>query len=270
MVDNAVFIGYNTFIHFQPKGFSKMPDKKTLGMLLGDSLGIFKDNMAKMIQVVLIAYIPLEVLIVVLVLAISGQAGDAGTFNVSRFLLSLVFLVVTIGISLLYQVAVVKTVESVDKKQPLEPLALYKTALADMGGYLVVALWVMVKVLLWSLLLVIPGVIFGILYSFATFAFLLDRKKGIEALQFSRGIIRANVWRFIGNSLAVGLITGSIYFVIKIILALIFGVPAQSNPTLLSLTGQGLGNIFNAVIGVYVFIFYYLLYGEFKKTAVTI
>lgn len=247
-----------------------MPDKKTLGNLLKESFGIFTGNLAGLSGVALAAYLPLEIFVIAFVLTVTGRAPETQGPGGERFVLSMIFLVVTIGVSLIYQVAVVKTVQSIYNKAPLKPLAAYKAAWEDMGGYLTVVAWVTVKVFLWSLVLIVPGIVFGIFYSFSTFSFLLDGKQGTEALRFSKSLIRPNAWRFIGNSLAVGLAAGMVSLVVIVVLSLIFGAPSGGSPTFASLVIRGVGNIINAVIGTYVFVFYYLLYEEFKKTSAAI
>lgn len=243
-----------------------MADQKTLSTLLKESLGFFTSNISGFLKIVLIAYIPLEIVIIFFLLAITGQATTAEGLSLSRLVLSFLYLIVTIVVTVLYQIAVIRTLEAIDKKQTLGPLASYSAALADIGPYLSVLAWVMVKVLLWSLLLIIPGIIFGVFYSFSGFAFLLDKKQGINALKFSRAVIQPNAWKFVGYSLVSGLIVSFICFVIRIILGIIFGLPMDDHPTLLSLIGQGVGNTVNAFVGIYIFIFYYLLYQDFKKT----
>lgn len=52
-------------------------------------------------------------------------------------------------------------------------------------------------VFLWSILLIIPGIIAAISYS-QTFFILVDKKKisGVEALQQSKEMMQGNKWRF--------------------------------------------------------------------------
>ncbi len=59
------------------------------------------------------------------------------------------------------------------------------------------------------LLLIIPGILFMVWYAFAEFAVLLDQKRGLEALSYSRSLVRGRfwpvLWRLVGGPVLVGI-----------------------------------------------------------------
>jgi hypothetical protein len=142
--------------------------------------------------------------------------------------------------------------------------ALIKKIFSDMGNFFAITVLVVFKVFLWSLLLIIPGMIFSVLYAFSSFAAVLDRKKGYEALVFSRKIIQPNIFAYLpGIVLAGGLFVG-VFFLGDRGLAAVFGVRALGDRGILPVIGEILFYFINIFASVYVFIFLYHLYDELK------
>ena len=77
--------------------------------------------------------------------------------------------------------------------------AIYKSTEAYFWPYLGLALLTAVFVLLWSLLLIIPGIIYGIFYSFSVFAFFFEDKRGRAAMRRSTDLITGYWWPVFGR-----------------------------------------------------------------------
>lgn len=105
---------------------------------------------------------------------------------------------VTFLFFLLYLSAMIKTIQWADEGKPLSVVASYRWALRTFGSYLWVKFLFVLKVALWSLLLVVPGIIFGIFYSLSGMAFVIDGKKGEAAFVHSRRIVQANFVAYVG------------------------------------------------------------------------
>ena len=115
--------------------------------------------------------------------------------------------------------------------------------------------------MLWSLLLVIPGIIFALFYSFAQMAVVLDDRKGMEALVFSRKIIQPFFWEFVGKSLVAGMIFFIVSAVFNVILCRIFPSKTGWDPIWVSL----LMNFINGFLSVFPLAFGYFLYQDLKE-----
>lgn len=72
-------------------------------------------------------------------------------------------------------------------------------------GHLAISLVVFMFVSLWSLLFVIPGIIFGIFYTFAMFAFVYDGYRRSAALGRSKELVSGKWWPVFGR-LIIGLV----------------------------------------------------------------
>lgn len=94
--------------------------------------------------------------------------------------------------------------ESVDIQELVKP-AIYKAV-----GYVWIVILVSLLVILGFFLLVIPGIILGIWYSFAEQVFILENTRGYSALKRSKELVKGYwwpvFWRWLGPTLFFGLI----------------------------------------------------------------
>jgi hypothetical protein len=74
---------------------------------------------------------------------------------------------------------------------------------------------------LWSLLLIIPGIIFYVFYSFWGIALVLRDNSGYDALKYSKSLVEGHWWKTFGISLAASLVCFGIVFLIAFILEII-------------------------------------------------
>jgi len=96
----------------------------------------------------------------------------------------------------LYLIAVMKMIHAADQGRKAGALAAYGQAIAIFHRYLWVKIIYAFNTLCWSVLLVIPGIIYGVFTSFSGLALLIDHKQGAEALTFSRSIIKPKWARY--------------------------------------------------------------------------
>jgi hypothetical protein len=86
-------------------------------------------------------------------------------------------------------------------------------------GYLAVSILTGILVLLWSFLFIIPGLIFGIFYSFALYVFIFEDFQGLAAIKRSKELVGGYWWPVFWR-LSFGT---AIVFFASFILGLIFG-----------------------------------------------
>ncbi len=58
-----------------------------------------------------------------------------------------------------------------------------------------------------TLLLIVPGIIYGVYWVFSLYAVVFQNKFGKDAMNYSKAIVKDRWWRVIGYSLVIGLIT---------------------------------------------------------------
>jgi uncharacterized membrane protein len=79
----------------------------------------------------------------------------------------------------------------------------------------VVGLLVGILTLLWSILFIIPGIIFGVYYSQAYFVLLIEDKTGMPALKRSKELVKGYWWPVVGRSLLLGLISLIVFIILS-------------------------------------------------------
>ncbi len=82
---------------------------------------------------------------------------------------------------------------------------------------------------------VIPGIIFGIWFSIVTFTFLLEDRRGMDALMASKAYVRGYFWPVLGRFLLVSLIVGLIAMLISLVLTQLGPVMNQIGTIVLQL-----------------------------------
>ena len=123
-------------------------------------------------------------------------------FGYSYDVYYLLYLAIAVFVGLFffwYLASLIKCIESADGRKPLGVLQSYKQSWPQLRSYIFVKCLYLGKVLLWSLLFVVPGIFFGILYSLSGMALLIDGKRGNEALEASQQIIRPDFFKYLGH-----------------------------------------------------------------------
>ena len=89
-----------------------------------------------------------------------------------------------------------------------------------------------------SLLFIIPGIIFGVYWIFASYVFIGENKGIFESLKTSRSIIKGNWWKVFGWILLFGLIAIGISLIFYIVAGAINS--AIGLPSLIKIISQGI------------------------------
>lgn len=82
--------------------------------------------------------------------------------------------------------------------------------------YIGLSLLTAVLVLLWMLLLIIPGIIFSVFYSCAVYAFFFEDKRGMAAIKRSRQLVKGYFWQVFGRIMFLSLIAIIFMFIISL------------------------------------------------------
>lgn len=246
-------------------------EKKSLGQLLSSTFLLIKKNIGDLAGIVAIVYLPFSFLFFLFIaipvslkerLSAAAPSGQAGLI-VSFIVLFAVLITITILAFILFSIAILKKIKACDEQQTLSPWAAYKDARPLLGAFIIVMLWFFLKVALWSLLLIVPGIVFALFYSFAQMTFIFDGQRGVNALKTSRHIIQPHFWEFAWKSLAVTVIVLVISLIFSFIVERIFPLKTGYQPIIVS-TAE---NLFNGFLGVFPTVFGYFLYKDLKGRA---
>lgn len=125
--------------------------------------------------------------------------------------------------------------------------------------YFGLVLLTIIFVILWSLLLIIPGIIYSVLYSFACYALFFEDKRGMAAIRRSVKLATGYFWPILGRFLFVGVIV----WVFSVIVAIPLSF-ADENSIFASLW-SGVLQVVNLLVGPIVLFYTYNIYRELVK-----
>lgn len=114
-------------------------------------------------------------------------------------------------------------------------------------------------VLLWALLLIIPGIIYSVLYSFACYALFFEDKRGMAAIRRSVQLVSGYFWPVFGRFLFIGVI---VWF-----FSMLLSVPISvtDEHSLFNSIWSGVVQVVSFLIGPIVLIYTYNIYKELVK-----
>ncbi|MEI7620300.1 MAG: hypothetical protein WCJ57_01890 [Candidatus Falkowbacteria bacterium] len=115
-----------------------------------------------------------------------------------------------------------------------------------------------ILVFLWTLLLIIPGIIFGVFYCFASYLLIFEDVKGMNAIKRSKALVTGYWWAVFGRTMFAILVAMLASFVLSI--PFIFLSEGSILYTIYSL----LQNIAWAVVTPIFMIFTYLMYKDLR------
>lgn len=123
----------------------------------------------------------------------------------------------------------------------------------------IVGLLVGILTLLWSILLIIPGIIFAVYYGQAYFALLFEDKKGMSALRRSKELVKNYWWPVVGRTLLLGLMTWAGLIILSLLLNTIKG------NTVMYQAGNVAISFVRFLLGQFAVIFGYLIFQDLVR-----
>ena len=243
--------------------------RKSLGRLLKDTFFLIKQNLFSLASIVAAVYIPLCVLFLLFLGTASAFKDKMDILSAGKSVLSTIIFIVSLAgfitavflATMIFSIAIIKKIKACDEKKNLSAKEAYQASSVLLGPFCIVIFWVLVKVSLWSLLLIVPGIVFALFYSFAQIAFILDEQQGLSALVSSRKIIQPYFWEFVGKSFVAGLIFFVVSGIFRLIIHRIFPSKIGWDP----ITASILDNLVNGFLGIFPITFGYFLYKDLKE-----
>jgi hypothetical protein len=176
--------------------------------LIRESWAFYKNNFALFAKIIAWLLIP-SVLLSLLPYFISNPI----ILLTVNFLLSLVSWV----LSVLITIALILTMDALLKKEPINLKNIYNLSYSKTFSGIIISILVSLAVGFGTVLLIIPGIIFSVWFSFSLYVFVLENKKGTEALSASRQLVKGRFWPILWRWLAPNFIYGIILLIIILI-----------------------------------------------------
>lgn len=128
------------------------------------------------------------------------------------------FSLVSLFVGLFIAIVLVSSINSLMKKETVNLTTLYNASYSKILSYFWISILTGLAVLGGTLLLVIPGIIFSVWFSFAAIIFIIEGARGTQALKASKELVKGKFWSVLWRWFAP-------YFVYGLILTVIILIP---------------------------------------------
>ena len=190
--------------------------------LLESSIKIWWKNLLKFAQVyfwgLLYALIPLVIAGILFVLSMVIDTSTAA--NISNKFISLIIntiipicIVIAIYFIIRSYIGIFLLVKNNYKGDELK---IFKESKKYFWSYFWLSILTSILILLWTLCLIIPGIIFSIFYSFAIYAFFFEDLKGMKAIKRSVNLVKNYWWSITGRFVVIGIVLYIFMLIISI------------------------------------------------------
>lgn len=184
-----------------------------VGELFKKAFEDYKNNFSKLIIFMLIPMAATFAFGILAVLFVGGAVGVNKLSNSSAVTsgtvgFSIVFFIIAVIILILINLTAMAGmfITFRDSEESLTIKEIINRAKKNIGGYLWISILTGILVMLWALLLIIPGIIFGIYYTLSVWVFFKEGKKGMAAIKRSHDLIKNYWWAVFGRLVLVGAI----------------------------------------------------------------
>lgn len=223
--------------------------------LIVKSWQLFAKNYKTMLGIAVWLFIPIMVFSLI---------SFFGENNTMAFLMIL-FMAITIVISVWISIVLIETANKFYRNESPDVGKLYKTSWSKFWPLVWVSILVTLAIIGGLILLIIPGIIFGVWFSFSYYYLILENKKGAEALKLSKQLVQgkwwAVLWRWLATTVFYGIIIAAILGIVMAIIS-IFIQPQTLAGDIIYVTINNLLSVgfttISAAIGV-------ILFNELKK-----
>src|SRR3989339_484100 len=168
----------------------------------------------KMLLLPLVAFIPVGILAILIVL-VEDASPAAGMSNFLYVILGLLGTVATIFFLIVMYIAQIGAMIIVQKNDPQILIKdTFLLAKSKAWKFLTTSLWAGLFVFLWMLLLIIPGLVMMVYYTFIAWMVLEEGLSGKAALKRSKGLVKdywwAVFWRIVLPAIVIGIVFGTL------------------------------------------------------------
>jgi hypothetical protein len=197
-----------------------------LGDILSAAFDIYKNNAAGLLMIVAVVVVPLTFISAFLTGVVfkgNEETVQIGTTTVTvtdrsfAFVLIAGFIgvVVAVIISAVLQAATIRAAAQASLGEPVDIEASYKWGFGRFGSVLLISILVGLAVLGGLILLIIPGIIFAIMFSVSIPALVVENRKGTEAMGRSWNLVKGHFWHALVVILVAGILTAIVSGIIQ-------------------------------------------------------
>lgn len=189
-------------------------ERYSIGKILSAGSKVYFEKFGAVAPVILIIYIPINIILSFIPFESEGFEGLRWYFRSAQILELLVGIIAT--------VAVAKIVECAINGEPITYAEALKYSLTRWGRAIAVQILAGLIIFGMLLLLIVPGVIWAIYYTFAIYVVALRGINGKAALDYSKRLVRGQWGRVFGIGLLINLLALLAAFIIGFVIAIPF------------------------------------------------
>jgi len=187
-----------------------------IGEILSTAFEIYKANAQNLLMIVAIVVVPLTFISAFIggvVFAPDTETVLGTTVEVSTrtatagLIVLLVGVVIGVIINAVLQAAIMRGAAQGSIGDPVDIDASYKWGFARFGSVLLISILVGLAVLGGFILLIIPGIIFMVMFAVAIPALVVENLRGTDAMSRSWNLVKGNFWHALGLIIVAGIIT---------------------------------------------------------------
>ena len=245
-----------------------------LGDLISETFNYYTKNFMMFFKNLTMLYVvPMTILQVLMMLvfvslmpqleAISDNPELIFSVGIPGVLAFLVAIVVSIVTNLVMTIATIKIVIKNDKNIGWKEL--WQDSKKYIMPMLGLTLLMMLAIMGLTLLLIIPALIFGVFWAFATTILVYEDKKAFESMKASKRLVEGNWWRVLGYTFLFALILMGISFGLGFFIG-IFGFLIALIPIVGPIIQNILGNLLTIIIAPLSLIFMVRFYEKLKES----
>ncbi|HSR88769.1 MAG TPA: hypothetical protein VLK22_00005 [Candidatus Udaeobacter sp.] len=175
--------------------------------IIVDSWNLYKKNWRGFLPFIIMLFLPTLILSAIgtISLYLSVYLPSAALF--SNIIIMLVF-AASMVFAIWVTTALARTILDSLVGNQIKWKETFSTSSALIWPVILVSLLITLSVIGGTLLLIIPGIIFAVWYTFASYAVILDGAKGLNALRASKALVVGRWWAVAGRILFIALVFG--------------------------------------------------------------
>jgi len=186
--------------------------------LVKESWKIYKDNFLLFLKIIAWLFIPT---IIWTIIAVSNLT------KVATVPIDICLAFIYIILSLFVSIALILASDSLAREKNVDLKEIFNLTYSKLLPFLWVSILANLAIFGGILLLVVPGIIFAVLFSFAPMATLLDGEKGALALSYSKKLVKDNfwgvLWRWVASYFVYGVIISILVLAVIYLVGLVTG-----------------------------------------------
>lgn len=244
----------------------------SFGSVLSATFDEYKKHFSVFIRILLVLYLLPNAVLAILSQVFAYSVKEASltnnlaslyTVGIAGVAVLLLFTIFSVLLIWLMNISIIKIVTYRRASQEVTLQKIFEDAKKSLAGYAGLSLLQGLAILCLIILLIIPGIIFSVFWSFSAYFLILENKGITESMKESKQLVKGRWWKVFGYSLLFGLIVFGLAFgagLVISILSIFLNMIPYAGPVIAQVLSDSI-SMFFIPLGV---IFYQIFYERLK------